>query len=113
MRDAGLWSVAARTIGAAVILGGVAFSVAASADDDLAIGSGYGSDNLSYARWCSEIQKYPADRCAAPTDADRAAYKATLDHLQAIEVEAANKARQDRDFNKLVRKHDDPYRPNY
>ena len=111
MKNLAKWTATARVVGAALLLGGMVGAVSASAEDDLAAGSGYGSDNLTFARWCSEIQKYPAERCASPSAQDQASYKATLEHLQAIEVEHQNKARQEQDFRHQVAGHDDPYRP--
>ena len=84
---------------AAVIVGGLAAAQPALADDDdLAAGSGYGSDNLTFERWCSEIQKYPAQRCAARSAEDQASFKDTQLRLQAIEVKHAQDQRKDREF---------------
>jgi len=96
MREA--WMV----IAAGLIAGGLAVSHPAKAEDDLAAGSGYGEDNLTFERWCSEIQRYPADRCAAKSADDQAAFKQTQARLQEIEVKHAKEQRKNRDFDKQM-----------
>ena len=84
---------------AVVLAGGFGISHALAADDDdLAAGSGYGSDNLTFERWCAEIEKYPAERCAAKSADDQAAFKDTQLRLQAIEVKHARDARKEQEF---------------
>ena len=94
MRQA--WMVVA----AGLIAGGLAVAHPAKAEDDLAAGAGYGEDNLSFERWCSEIQRYPAARCAAKSADDQTAFEQTRERLQEIEVQHARQQRQDRDFRK-------------
>jgi hypothetical protein len=94
-------------LGAALLAGGLAVSHAAMAEDDLAAGSGYGSDNLTFERWCTELQKYPADRCAAKSAEDQASFKETQLRLQEIEVQHAKEQRQEREFRKQFDAHRD------
>lgn len=91
--------------GAAFLAGGLTISPAMAADDDLAAGSGYGSDNLTFERWCAEIQKYPQERCAAKRAEDQTAYEETKLRLQEIEVQHAKEQRQDRDFREQFDAH--------
>jgi hypothetical protein len=94
-------------VAAALLAGGMAVSqaVAAEDDDDLAAGSGYGSQNLTFARWCSEIQKYPASRCVTHATEDEAAFKETQLRLQAIEIKHARDQRKDLEFHDRFEAH--------
>ena len=104
-----------RAFRAASVASGLFLAVAAFApalaEDDLAAGSGYGSDNLTFERWCGEIQKYQAERCAAHSKADDDSYHDTLLRLQAVEVQASKEQRKEREFRKALDAHDAPYRP--
>lgn len=95
-----------RWIAAAVVLTGLGAPVAmAWAEDDPAVGAGYGSENLTFERWCQEIQKYPQERCAAKASSDVAAYNDTKSRLQTIEVDHDKDRRQDRQFRKELDAH--------
>ena len=95
------WMVVATGL----IVGGLAVSHPAKAEDDLAAGAGYGEDNLSFERWCSEIQRYPAARCDAKSAEDQAAFKETRAHLQEIEAQHTREQRKNRDFQKQMDAH--------
>jgi hypothetical protein len=91
---------------ATLIAGAAVLSHPARAEeDDLAAGSGYGSDNLTFERWCSELQKYPAERCAAHGADDQAAYKDKLLALQAIEVKHEQDQRKEQEFRDSFEAH--------
>lgn len=83
----------------AAVLVALAWGGAAHAGDDIAEGSLYGADSLTFERWCDEIQHFDAARCGLRQSADVANYQLAKDKLSTYEIQYDKQRRRDQEFN--------------